>query len=105
MVVTLTREDFSWEDTKRTAERLVSGVFAGVQIDDGYAFDWASARVREGVMTLSFSRSGAQKLLECSWDSQSPQDALAGARRLHKDRVEQTVDRTGAAVSVLSCRK
>ncbi|SRR6266581_7772037 len=82
------RQDFSWEDTKRTAERLVSEVFVGVSLDDGYTFDWASARVRNGVMTLSFSKSGTQKLFEFSWDGQSPQDALAEARRFHKDRVE-----------------
>jgi hypothetical protein len=87
--VTSAREDFSWEDTKRTAERLVSGVFAGASVVDGFTFDWASARVCDGIMTLSFSKSGTQKLFEFSWDGQSPKDALAGARRFHKDRVEQ----------------
>ena len=82
------REDFSWEDTKRTAERLVFGVFAGASMHDGYTFDWASARVRDGVMTLSFNKRGAQKLFEFAWDGHSPEDALAGARRFHKDRVE-----------------
>lgn len=83
------REDFSWEDTKRTAERLVSGVFAAVSMDDGYSFDWGSARVREGMMTLSFSKSGTQKLFEFAWDGRSPEDALTGARRFHEERVEQ----------------
>jgi hypothetical protein len=87
-VVASAREDFSWEDTERTAERLVSAVFIGVVLDGGYAFDWASARIRDGLMTLSFSKGGTQKLFEFAWDGQSPQDALAGARRFNKDRVE-----------------
>lgn len=87
-VVALAREDFSWDDTKRTAERLVSVVFTGRSLDDGYTFDWASARVREGMMTLSFSKSGTQKLFELPWDGESPEDALGGARRFCRDRVE-----------------
>lgn len=87
-VVAVAREDFSWENTKRTAERLVSGVFTGRSFDDGYTFDWASARVREGVMTMSFSKSGTQKLFELPWNSESPEDALVGARRFYRDRVE-----------------
>lgn len=82
------RQDFSWEDTKRTAERLVSGTLEGMLIDDGYTFDWASARVHDGIITLSFSKSGTQKLIEFIWDGHSPEDALRGAKRFHKERVE-----------------
>jgi hypothetical protein len=89
-VVASAREDVSWEDTKRTAERLVSAVFSKLLLEGGYAFDWASARVHEGVMSLSFRKSGTQKLFEFSWDGQSPEDTLAGARRSYKERVEQT---------------
>lgn len=46
--------DFSWEDVNRTAERLVNGEFRGTTLADGNVLDWASARVRPGVMTLSF---------------------------------------------------
>jgi hypothetical protein len=86
-VVSATREDFSWEDTKRTAERLVAEVFEGVQLDGSYSFDWASARVHEGMMTLSFSNRGRQKLLEFPWDGRSAQDALGRARRFYTERI------------------
>ncbi len=81
-VVASAREDFSWEDTKRTAERLVAEVFADVRVEGDYSFDWASARVREGIMTLSFSNSGSQKIFEFSWDGQSSQDAVKKGRNL-----------------------
>jgi len=87
-VVAVAREDFSWEDPKRTAERLVSEVFSGRSLGDGCTFDWASARVREGVMTLSFSKSATQKLFELPWDGESPEDALAEARRFYGDKAE-----------------
>ena len=87
-VVAAARNDRSWEDANRTAERLVDGVFADVMLDDGYGFDWASARITEGVMTLSFTKSGTQKLLEFSWDGKTPDEALAGAKRLYRERVE-----------------
>jgi len=87
-LVASAREDFSWEDKKRTAERLVSEVFAGVLLDDGYRFDWASARIRDGVMALSFSKSGTQKLFKFSWDSRSPEDALAGTRHFYAEKFE-----------------
>ena len=80
--------DYSWEDAGRTAERFVSGVFAGVSLDGGYTFDWASARVRVGIMTLSFSSNCAQKLFEIGWDGRSPQSALTSARRFCNERVE-----------------
>lgn len=85
------REDFSWEDTNRTAERLVSRLFVGVSIDNGYTLDWASARCLAGMMTLSFSKSGTQKLFEFGWDGRSAKDALAGAKRFYKAKRETDV--------------
>lgn len=86
-LISLARADYSWEDAKRTAERLVQEVFAGDSTDDGYTFDWASARIRDGIITLSFTRDGNQRLFEFGWDSHSPEDALTGAKRFHKERV------------------
>lgn len=83
------RNDFSWEDTQRTAERLVAGVFKGVIFGDNYGFDWASARVRGGLMTLSFSKDGAQQLLEFAWDGSSPASALGKATLFFRELVEQ----------------
>lgn len=80
-VVASARTDYSWEDTRRTAERLVSSVFAAVAPTDGYIFDWASARCREGVMVLSFSKQGEQKLIDFPWDGRTPEEALERARR------------------------
>lgn len=85
------REDLSWEDTKRTAERLVSEVFVGVSLCDGYTFDWASARIRDGVMTLSFTKSGMQKLLKFPWNGRSPQDALNSAQSFYKGLADSLV--------------
>jgi hypothetical protein len=75
--------DFSWEDVNRTAERFVNGEFHGTTLAGGYIFDWASARVRRGVITLSFSQGGGQKLLEFPWNGRSADDALAAARAFH----------------------
>jgi hypothetical protein len=83
-------EDHTWEDTKRTAERLVSKLIEGTSLNDGYRFDWASARIRAGIMTLSFSKDGTQKVFEFSWDGQTPQDALAGASRFQKELFDES---------------
>ena len=80
--------DFSWEDEKRTAERLVSRLFADCEIDDGFRFDWASARIGHGKITLSFSREGQQKTFELGWDGKDPKSALPGAERFKIERVE-----------------
>ena len=82
-VIASAREDFSWEDTKRTAERLVASLYKEAVLDGGYKFDWASSRAQEGVITLSFSRNGTQKLLEFPWDGRSPEQALEGARQFY----------------------
>ncbi len=80
-VVSSAARDFRWEDVRRTAERLVHGIFEGVSLDEGYSFDWASARIRDRVITLSFSKGGSQKTFEFAWDGSSPQDALERAKR------------------------
>jgi hypothetical protein len=87
-LISSARGDFSWEDAKRSAERLVSVAFSGASVDDGCTFDWASARVREGFITLSFSGGASQRLLEFSWDGRTPEDALVNAKRFHRERFE-----------------
>jgi hypothetical protein len=87
-VVAAAREDFSWEDTKRTAERLVSGAFVGVRLEGDYLFDWASARIGTGRITLSFSRRGKQKLVGFNWDGRSAEVALISARRFYEENLE-----------------
>ena len=78
-------QDFSWEDTNRTAERLVSKVFQGILLDGGYSFAWASARVETGMMALSFNKSGKQQLLKFAWNGQKPEQALLDAKRFKEE--------------------
>ena len=84
--------DFSWEDERRTAERLVSELFRGSKLEDGSIYDWASARIGRGIITLSFSNKGAigaeQKTFEFGWDGKNPESALPAAKRFKKERVE-----------------
>jgi hypothetical protein len=83
--------DHSWEDANRTAERLVAGALAGTTIDDGFRFDWASARIGHGKITLSYSRSGEQRTFDFGWDGVTPDSAIPGAKRFKQERVEQGV--------------
>ena len=83
--------DTTWEDANRTAERLVDDLFRGVVIEGGYVFDWASARIGHGIITLSFSSGTSQKTFEFGWDGQTPESALPGAKRLYHERVERGV--------------
>jgi hypothetical protein len=78
--------DFSWEDENRRVERLVADVFAKSEID-GFVFDWASARIKKGVITLSFSRDGSQKLVEFGWKPGSIEEAVQCARRVHLEKI------------------
>lgn len=79
-------KDFSWEDENRTVERLVGNVFANAEID-GFAFNWASARVRAGVITLSFSKDGVQKLIEFGWVPGCIEDAVETAKRIYREKI------------------
>ena len=67
----------------------MSELFIESSIEDGFRFDWASARIKEGIMTLSFSRKGSQKLFEFGWNGNSPDDAVTGGKRFYKERIEQ----------------
>jgi len=74
--------DYSWEDQKRRAERLVEEVLRGCRTEDGFAFQWASARIAPMVMKISFSKDGQQRLLEFGWDEATDENAVQGAQRL-----------------------
>jgi hypothetical protein len=65
----------SWESMERTAERLVAGLDYSSRAEQGYAFQWASARIRRGQVTLSFSKDGRQVLAEVAWNHSDPEDA------------------------------
>ena len=85
------QKDTSWEDNKRTAERIISQVFIGTFTEDGYKFDWTSARIKENTISLSFSNKDLrlQKFIEFSWDEKSIEDALITAKRYYKDIIKQ----------------
>jgi hypothetical protein len=90
-VIDSAQKDTTWEDNKRAAERVISQVFIGTFIEDGYKFDWASARIKNNTITLSFSNNGLglQKLIEFSWDEKSIEDALITAKRYYRDIIKQ----------------
>jgi hypothetical protein len=90
-VIDFARTNTSWEDIKRTAERVISQVFIGTFIEDGYKFDWASARIKNNTITISFSNNGLglQKLIEFSWDEKSIEDALISAKRYYRGIIKQ----------------
>ena len=62
------KNDHSWEDVNRTAERLATGLLKQTKTKDGFEFDWASARIKESTITFSYSKNSEQKLLEVHWD-------------------------------------
>ena len=80
--------DTSWENIGRTAERLVSQIFLDSFIEDNYKFDWASTRVKQNTVTLSFSHNSIQKLIEFEWDGQSVEDAVIKAKQNYSEIIK-----------------
>jgi hypothetical protein len=66
-----TKADYSWEDIKRKVERLTTDILKHSKTTDGFKFDWASARIKENQITLSYSKNGEQKLFDIDWNGQS----------------------------------
>ena len=71
--------DHSWETKERRVERLTSEILKNTKTSNDYKFDWTSARIKENVITVSYSKDGQQKLFEYNWDGQTDQSAMAGA--------------------------
>jgi hypothetical protein len=74
-------KDFSWEDKNRTAERIVEEIFRDVQLGDGYLFDWASARIKPGKISVSFSKDGSQRIIDFDWFEDEPETARIAANQ------------------------
>lgn len=70
-----------WETPQRHAERLVAMQDFGAMQEIGYRFEWASARMGDGKLVLSFDFSGTQQLFEIGWDQADPQDAVRQVKR------------------------
>lgn len=81
------RNDHSWEDIKRRVERLTSVVLNKSQTKDGYIFDWASARIEEYKIMLSYSKNGNQKLLDISWDGRTEDNVKETARKFITEKL------------------
>lgn len=75
------RNDHSWEDIKRRVERLATDILKKSQTKEGYFFDWASARIGENIITLSYRKDGFQKLFEIAWDGRSDNKVEENARK------------------------
>jgi len=69
------KKDHSWEDIKRRVERLVTNILKNSLVNDNYSFTWASARIKDKNITLSYSKNGTQKLFELDWDGRTEADA------------------------------
>ena len=81
--------DFSWENLNRRVERLVSEEFKNTFIYSDYDFDWASCRIEENKISLSYSRTGKpedfkQEILKFDWNGKNEEDALNRAREYLK---------------------
>jgi hypothetical protein len=70
-IITKAKNDYSWEDIKRKVERLTTNILKNSQTKDNYHFDWASARINDSQITLSYNKNGEQKLFEIIWDGQT----------------------------------
>lgn len=79
--IEVAKNDQSWEDIKRRVERLTSVILNKSQTKDGYIFDWASARIGENKITLSYNKDGFQKLFELAWDGRSENNVEQTARK------------------------
>jgi hypothetical protein len=56
---------------------------------DGWKYDWSSARIGKGKITLSFSLNSQQKLIEFGWDPEDPITAEKRARQLKREMVSE----------------
>jgi hypothetical protein len=84
------RNDFAWETPNRTAERLAANVLDGIVLQHGFSFQWASTRIRDCVLSLSFLRDGVQKIVDLEWDGVRPESASASAKSFLAQLAEQS---------------
>ncbi|MGV2018192.1 hypothetical protein [Agrobacterium sp. 22-223-1] len=86
--VCLLIKDYTWEPLNRTVERHLDAMFSGKVTDDGYKYDWASTRIKPGVVNMSVTKDSQQRLLEFSWDGDTIESALARGRQLLQERFD-----------------
>ncbi len=65
----------TWESLERTAERFVGMLDFSARAERGYIFQWASARIKKGQITLSFVKDAHQVTISVGWNHKNPEDA------------------------------
>jgi hypothetical protein len=74
------RDNNSWEDIKRRVERLTTEVLKNSQTKNNYQFKWASARMSDKNITLSYCKDGDQILFNIFWDGQTENNVTQNAQ-------------------------
>jgi hypothetical protein len=82
------KNDYSWEDIKRKVERLATNILQQSETKDNYHFNWASARIKDKQITLSYSKNGDQKLFDIAWDGQTENNVEANAKQFFQDNLK-----------------
>ena len=82
------KNDHSWEDINRKVERLTTEVLRNSQTKNGCIFDWASARIKDKQITLSYSKNRNQELFYLSWDGQTEKNIKLNAERFLKTNLK-----------------
>lgn len=82
------KNDYSWEDIKRKVERLTTNILKHSRTKDNYNFNWASARIKDNQITLSYSKNGDQKLFDIVWDGQTETNVEHNAKQFFKDNLK-----------------
>jgi hypothetical protein len=82
------KNDYSWEDIKRKVERLTMNVLKNSRTKDNYIFNWASARINDRQITLSYSKNGDQKLFDIAWDGHSEANIEENAKQFFIDNLK-----------------
>ncbi len=77
--------DTEWEDVNRTVERLAGEILVAHDLN-GFHFQWASARIKSGILTLSYVMRDQQKLIELPWHGNSIATALEIVRQFRESR-------------------
>lgn len=80
--------DKSWESVERQVERLVGDIMLGTKTDDGFSFQWASARIQQNIVHMSFINGIEQRLLEFSWDGVTSNSAVKRASQFKRERFD-----------------
>ena len=83
--ITNAQNDHSWEDIKRKVERLTTDILKHSQTKDKYIFNWASARINERQINLSYSKNGEQKLFGIVWDGKTDNNVKKNAEEFLRE--------------------